>query len=51
MYYVNNHAEKLKEYWKHLSMAYLNAQSMISTFDEFLMTHENQFDIVTLSET
>ena len=51
-YHVNIHAEKLKEYHKHLSIAHLNTQSMSSTFDEFqVIINENQFDIVTLSET
>ena len=50
--HVNIHAEKLKEYHKHVSIAHLNTQSMSSTFDEFqVIINENQFDIVTLSET
>ena len=52
MYYVNTHAEKLKEFYKHLSITHLNTQSMSSTFNAFqVMINVNQFDIVTLSET
>ena len=51
-HYVNIHAEKLKEFNEHLSIAHLNSQPMSSIFDEFqVMINENQFDIVTLSET
>ena len=43
---------KNSEYRKHFSIAHLNAQSITSTFDEFqVMITENQFDIVSLSET
>ena len=50
--YVNVHTKNSKEYHKHLIIAHLNIQSMTSTFDEFhVVIHENQFDIVTLSET
>ena len=49
--YVNIRVEKLKGYHEHLSIAYLNPQSMSSTFDKFqVMINENQFDIVILSK-
>ena len=51
-YYVDIHAEKFKEYHKHLSIKHLNTQFMSFTFDDFqVMINENHFDIVTLSET
>ena len=51
-YYVNVHAEKLKQHHKHLGITHLNTEFMSSTFDEFQVAiNENQFDIVTLFGT
>ena len=48
----NEHRQKLNEHSKHTSIAHLNIQAIISTFNEFvMMLQEYQFDIVALSET
>lgn len=44
--------EKLQEYRSHVSLYYLNTQSMISMFDEFrVMVDTCNFDIIELPET
>ena len=50
--YENIHILNLKSHGKHLSIGYLNTQSIVSSFDEFnVMLQEHPFDIMTLSET
>ena len=50
--YENIHILNFKSHRKHLSIGHLNTQSMVSSFDEFiLMLQEQPFDILTLSET
>ena len=50
--YQNKHLDVLKTHHCHTSMAYLNTQSLPSSFDEFsYMMNKYQFNIVTLSET
>ena len=41
--------EKLQEYRSHISLHYLNTQSMISMFDEFRVMVN--FDVIELPET
>ena len=44
--------EKLQEYRSHISLHYLNTQSMISMFDEFrVMVDTCNFDVIELPET
>ena len=48
----NHHLETLQNHRKMTSIAHINTQSLLSSFDEFrtmLLTHE--FDIITLNET
>ena len=53
----NNHTSityitKLQELKTHVSICHLNAQSMVSTFNEFqFMIYITKFDIITLSKT
>ena len=48
----NEHHQKLNEYSQHTSIARVNIQAIMSTFNEFVrMLQEYQFDIVALSET
>ena len=48
----NEHHQKLKEHSKHTSIAHLNIQAIMLTFNEFvMMLQEYQCDIITLSET
>ena len=50
--YTNEHLEKLDELKKHISISYLNTQSISSTFDEFqFMINQTKFYVITLSET
>ena len=47
----NEHHQKLNEYSQHTSIAHVNIQAIMSTFNEFVrMLQEYQFDIVALSE-
>ena len=47
----NEHHQKLNEHSKHTSIAHLNIQAIVSTFNEFVMIlQEYQLDIVALSE-
>ena len=46
------HLEALHSYTKHLKVMHLNTQSMVSTFDELVLTiKEYPFDVITMSET
>eukprot|EP00111_Clytia_hemisphaerica_P013088 TCONS_00038423-protein len=46
------HLEKLKQNKHLLSIAHLNTQSMVSTFDEFMLFVDRyDFDVITLTET
>ena len=48
----NYHIETLKNYQKYTSIAHINSQSILSTFDEFaVMLKSYEFDIITFSET
>ena len=50
--YTNEHLEKLDKLKKHISISYLNTQSISSTFDEFqFMKNQTKFYVITLSET
>ena len=50
--YTCKQITKLQELKTHISICHLNAQSVVSTFNEFqFMIHETKFDIITLSET
>ena len=47
--YVSTHSEKPKEEEKHLTLVYLNTQSVSSTSDEFYVTlQQNLSDIIIL---
>ena len=47
-----HHIESLKHHHRHVSIAHLNTQSLVTTFDAFhLMLENHKFDIVALSET
>ena len=47
-----HHIESLKHHHRHISIAHLNTQSLVTTFDAFhLMLENHKFDIVALSET
>ena len=47
-----HHKESLKHHHRHISIAHLNTQSLVSTFDIFhLMLENHKFDIVALNET
>ena len=47
-----HHIESLKHHHRHISIAHLNTQSLVTTFDVFhLMLEYHKFDIVALSET
>ena len=49
---TNPHLEALEKRPKHLKFMHLNTQSMVSTFDELLLTvKEYPFDVITMSET
>ena len=46
------HLEALKQNSKHLTVMYINTQSIISTFDNFLLAVDRyKFDVTTMSET
>ena len=48
----NCHIETLKNYQKYTSVAHINCQSILSTFDEFAVRLKSyEFDIISLSET
>ena len=48
----NCHIETLKNYQKYISIAHINCQSILSTFDEFtVMLKSYEFDIISLSDT
>ena len=48
--YINEHLEKRNKLKKHISICWLNTQSMSSTFDEFqFMTIHTNFDVIILS--
>ena len=48
----NYHIETLKNHQKYTSIAHINSQSILSTFDEFAVTLKSyEFDIITFSET
>ena len=48
----NEHHQKLNEHSKHTSIAHLNIQAIMLTFNEYvMMLEEYQFDIITLSGT
>ena len=50
--YENIHISNFKSHRKHLNIGHLSTQSMVSSFDEFIvMLQEHPFDILTLSET
>ena len=49
---TNPHLKKLSENKNNTSIAHLNVQSLMSTFNEFsLMLNDYQFDVIALSET
>ena len=48
----NCHIETLKNHQKYTSIAHINCQSILSTFDEIaVMLKSYEFDIISLSET
>ena len=48
----NKHLEKLQENSNYTSIAHLNIQAIMSTFNEFnIMLNEYKFDVIALSET
>ena len=50
--HINQHLDILKQHKCHTSIAHINVQSLLSTFDAFsLMMNTYNFDIVALSET
>ena len=50
--FANEHLSALQERSNQLKVLHINAQSMVSTFDELLVTmNEYPFDVVTMSET
>ena len=49
---TDEHPEALTSKSKQLKLMHLNTQSMVSTFDELLVTiREYPFDVVAMSET
>ena len=50
--FANEHLSTLQERSNQLKVLHINTQSMVSTFDELLVTmNEYPFDVVTMSET
>ena len=48
----NCNIETLKNHQKYISIAHINCQSILSTFDKFaIMLKSYEFDIICLSET